>query len=257
MEAASQFAIQLYHHAAITVPDFHSLRGLKVLDIGCGKGGGLAFLTDFFQPATILGVDSSTQKIAFAKQAWPKTKFAAISADAIARQIVSKFDLILCVESWAAIADKISLLEQVKLLLHKPVLNESLSDSRDEQYAPSSDLSVGMESQIGLGFKSSVQSQAQCAKFVIADKFSGSVDRTEADFKKHFDIESRTEITLNVKHASKLDRKRKAEQLRKFLSGRCNQRILDFFENLVEEVQKKDDERDTTKYYVYVLVHKK
>lgn len=73
-------------------------------------------------------------------------KFAVINAELLARQIVNKFDLILCIESWSAIADKISLLEQVKLMLHKPVLNDSMSDSRDEQYAPSSDLSVGMES---------------------------------------------------------------------------------------------------------------
>jgi hypothetical protein len=96
-----------------------------------------------------------------------------------------------------------------------------------------------------------------CSKFVIADKFAGSTERTEADFKKHFDIESRTEITLNVKHASKLDRKRKAEQLRKVLSVRCsNQRLLDLFENLIEQVHAKDEERDTSKYYVYVLTHK-
>lgn len=94
--------------------------------------------------------------IAFAKHTWPKTKFAAINAETVARQIIAKFDLILCVESWSTIADKISLLEQVNLLLHKPLLNDTLSDHLDEQYAPSSDLSLGMESQIGLGFKSSV-----------------------------------------------------------------------------------------------------
>ena len=34
---------------------------------------------------------------------------------------------------------------------------------------------------------------------------------TEEEFKKHFEIELRTEITLNVKHACKLERRRKAD----------------------------------------------
>jgi ubiquinone/menaquinone biosynthesis C-methylase UbiE len=67
LEVGSQFAIQLYHHAAITATDLHSLRGLKVLDIGCGKGGGLEFLADYFQPSMTLGVDCSPQTIAYAK----------------------------------------------------------------------------------------------------------------------------------------------------------------------------------------------
>jgi hypothetical protein len=43
----SQFSIQLYHFAASTAVDLASLKGQNVLDIGCGRGGGLAFLSLF------------------------------------------------------------------------------------------------------------------------------------------------------------------------------------------------------------------
>ena len=48
----------MYHHAAITMTDLNSLRGQKVLDIGCGKGGGLTFLNDYFEPSVAVGVDN-------------------------------------------------------------------------------------------------------------------------------------------------------------------------------------------------------
>ena len=95
------------------------------------------------------------------------------------------------------------------------------------------------------------------AKFVIADKFAGPIEQSEADFQKFFDIESRSEITLNVKHACKLERKRRADFVRKKLAGKVkNDAWIDLFEQLVEMVYQKDEEQDNSKYYVYVLSHK-
>ena len=66
-EIGNQFQIQMYHHAAITSTDLPSLRGRKVLDIGCGRGGGLAFLNDYFEPTLAMGVDSCIQSVTFAR----------------------------------------------------------------------------------------------------------------------------------------------------------------------------------------------
>lgn len=76
------------------------------------------------------------------------------------------------------------------------------------------------------------------------------------EFNKHFSIESRNEITLNVKHAGKLQRKRKAEILRKRVISRVKESWLEQFEALIEQVQIKEEQADQTKYYVYVLTHK-
>ena len=77
----------MYHHAALTTTDLNSLRGLKVLDIGCGKGGGLNFLNDYFEPSLAMGIDTSVQNINFARAAWPKIKFAIMNTDIISKSL--------------------------------------------------------------------------------------------------------------------------------------------------------------------------
>ena len=113
-----------------------------------------------------------------------------------------------------------------------------------------------IESQYGHGVPSSGDQQEH-AKFVIADRFEETdVAKTESDVKKHFDIEKRYEITLNVRHACKLQRRRRADLVRKALSNKVRDYWLDVFEQLVEQAYSKDDERDQSKYYIYVLRHK-
>jgi len=80
-----------------------------VLDIGCNRGGGLAFLTDYFEPELAFGVDTCHQNINFARQNWRRVKFDVSPLETMASASLIKgnsFDLILCVESWCNIADK-------------------------------------------------------------------------------------------------------------------------------------------------------
>lgn len=37
----------------------------RVLDLGCGRGGGLAFLSKYYEPEEAVGVDLSRQQIQF------------------------------------------------------------------------------------------------------------------------------------------------------------------------------------------------
>lgn len=95
-----------------------------------------------------------------------------------------------------------------------------MSSSIDEQYAPSSDLSVGMESHHGLGLNTT--NDISQAKFVIADKFPANNEKVEEDLRKYFEIESRSDISINVKYASKLERKRRCDQIKKLVSTKCS-----------------------------------
>jgi cyclopropane fatty-acyl-phospholipid synthase-like methyltransferase len=38
-----------------------------VLDIGCGRGGGIAFLAKYYKPELAIGVDNSIHQIKFCK----------------------------------------------------------------------------------------------------------------------------------------------------------------------------------------------
>lgn len=45
-----------------------SLTGQSILDLGCGRGGGVAFLSKYYQPKETIGIDLSWHQIKFAQQ---------------------------------------------------------------------------------------------------------------------------------------------------------------------------------------------
>ena len=59
-----RYCIQLYHHVASAV----SLAGLKVLEVGCGRGGGASFIKRYLKPRSLTGIDFSEKNISFCHQ---------------------------------------------------------------------------------------------------------------------------------------------------------------------------------------------
>ena len=47
----------MYHRTAIIATEKKNLKGMSVLDLGCGRGGGLAFLVDHFDVKEAVGID--------------------------------------------------------------------------------------------------------------------------------------------------------------------------------------------------------
>jgi SAM-dependent methyltransferase len=56
-----RYCMQLYHHVVSAV----DIRGHEVLEVGCGRGGGAAFLTRYFEPRMVTGLDYSDRAIRF------------------------------------------------------------------------------------------------------------------------------------------------------------------------------------------------
>jgi SAM-dependent methyltransferase len=56
--------IQLYHHLASSV----SLEGKDVLEVSCGRGGGAAFVKRYHHPHSLVGVDRTSQAIAYCRR---------------------------------------------------------------------------------------------------------------------------------------------------------------------------------------------
>jgi fatty-acid O-methyltransferase len=59
-----RFYIQLYHRPATQA----DLSGKRVLEVGCGHGGGASYLMRTFQPASYTGLDLNKAGIAFCRQ---------------------------------------------------------------------------------------------------------------------------------------------------------------------------------------------
>ncbi len=56
-----RYWIQLYHHVASAV----ELDGRQVLEVGCGRGGGTAYIARYLRPKTLIGVDFADRAIRF------------------------------------------------------------------------------------------------------------------------------------------------------------------------------------------------
>jgi ubiquinone/menaquinone biosynthesis C-methylase UbiE len=58
----NRYSIQLYHRLASAI----SIQNKDIVEIGCGRGGGLAYITKTFTPSSALGIDLEQRAITFA-----------------------------------------------------------------------------------------------------------------------------------------------------------------------------------------------
>jgi SAM-dependent methyltransferase len=88
--------IQLYDHLARKVP----LGGRDVLEVGCGRGGGSAYLRRYFAPKSVVGVDFSAQSIRFCRLVHAARGLSFLCADAERLPFRDEsFDVVINVES--------------------------------------------------------------------------------------------------------------------------------------------------------------
>jgi SAM-dependent methyltransferase len=84
LEAADEpnrYFLQLYHHVLAEV----DLRGLDVLEVGCGSGGGCSYIARYLQPRSVLGIDFSAKAVALSRRlhALPHLRFEQGDAEAL------------------------------------------------------------------------------------------------------------------------------------------------------------------------------
>ena len=89
-----RYPIQLYHHTASAV----DLTGRKLLEIGCGRGGGLSYVHRYLRPAEATGVDLNAEAIEFCSATYPDIGFYVMDAQHLSFADAS-FDAVLNVES--------------------------------------------------------------------------------------------------------------------------------------------------------------
>jgi len=91
-----RYSIQLYHRVAGAV----DLRGLDLLEVGSGRGGGASFVMRYLQPRSLTAVDMAASAIAFCREYYdiPGLRFEVGDAEALPFPDAS-FDTLLNVES--------------------------------------------------------------------------------------------------------------------------------------------------------------
>jgi ubiquinone/menaquinone biosynthesis C-methylase UbiE len=67
LNKGDRYSIQLYHHLVIAT----AIKDKDIVEIGCGRGGGLAYIVRNFSPATAIGVDLDKQAADFCNRHYP------------------------------------------------------------------------------------------------------------------------------------------------------------------------------------------
>lgn len=60
----NRYSVQLYHHLAAEV----DIENKDILEVGCGRGGGLSYIVKTFNPATAKGMDLDKSAVKFCKK---------------------------------------------------------------------------------------------------------------------------------------------------------------------------------------------
>jgi ubiquinone/menaquinone biosynthesis C-methylase UbiE len=114
LDSHNRYSIQLYHHLASAI----DLKNKDVVEIGCGRGGGLNYIARNFSPASAIGVDLDKVAVSFCNRHYQKEGLSFIRGDAQNLSLESNsFDVVLNVESSHRYPDFSAFLSEVKRIL--------------------------------------------------------------------------------------------------------------------------------------------
>ncbi|TNV81521.1 hypothetical protein FGO68_gene5157 [Halteria grandinella] len=234
-----QFQLQMYHYAALGIKFQGSLAGKKVLDLCCGRGGGVAFLAKQYEAAEAVGIDFSAHQINTAQDLFtngleketednqasssPQSSIQFLQGDAEKLHQVEelngkRFDLVMCIEGMHCLGNPTAMIDYVQKHL--------LADN---------------------------------GQIVIVDSFDKcDIERIEANFQKDkkLIIQKKEVITFNVKHAMQLDKTRAEKLIQRITGNKVVTRILRNFLASGEESKTYDELGKTHEYICYVLMKK-
>ncbi len=95
-DVPNRYSIQLYHHTATGV----DVKGKDILEVGCGRGGGLSYVNRYLSPKNVTGVDLNKKAIQFCNKHYKGTNNIFVQADAQKLPFAdNSFDVVLNVES--------------------------------------------------------------------------------------------------------------------------------------------------------------
>jgi ubiquinone/menaquinone biosynthesis C-methylase UbiE len=113
-EESNRFSIQLYHLLAASV----DIKDKKIVEIGCGRGGGLSYITKKFAPAQAMGIDLDKIAVSFSNKFYKMKNLSFLQGDAQNLPLADKsYDMLLNVESSHRYPDMKAFLKEVNRIL--------------------------------------------------------------------------------------------------------------------------------------------
>jgi ubiquinone/menaquinone biosynthesis C-methylase UbiE len=113
-DESNRYSIQLYHHLASNV----HITNKDICEIGCGRGGGLEYITRFFSPASAIGIDLDKSAVAFCNRYYAVKGLSFLQGDA--QEITldnNSYDVVINVESSHRYPDMNLFLKEVYRIL--------------------------------------------------------------------------------------------------------------------------------------------
>jgi SAM-dependent methyltransferase len=113
-DESNRYSIQLYHYLANAI----ELQNKDINEIGCGRGGGLDYITRHFSPASAMGIDLDRRAIAFCNQHYTLNGLSFLQGDAQKLPLVNdSCDVVINVESSHRYPDMNLFLKEVYRIL--------------------------------------------------------------------------------------------------------------------------------------------
>jgi ubiquinone/menaquinone biosynthesis C-methylase UbiE len=110
----NRYSIQLYHRLASTI----DLKNKTIVEVGCGRGGGLSYVAKTFSPSGALGIDLEKRAVKFANKYHTEEGLSFLQGDAHFLPVDSNtFDAVLNVESSHRYLDFKQFLSEVSRVL--------------------------------------------------------------------------------------------------------------------------------------------
>lgn len=111
---SDRYSIQLYHHLAVEA----EIRGRDIVEIGCGRGGGLHYITRNFSPASAIGVDLNKGAVSFCSRHYDLDGLSFLQGNAQNLTLEdSSCDVVFNVESSHRYTDMKAFLKEVSRIL--------------------------------------------------------------------------------------------------------------------------------------------
>ena len=114
------YCLQLYHYISSGLFKLSSLKGLKLIEIGSGRGGGLDYIVRTFHTHTAVGIEYSQEQVAMCNLLYSRENLMFIQGDAENLPISSEsVDAVLNIESSHCYGDYKKFLGEVSRVVKK------------------------------------------------------------------------------------------------------------------------------------------